>query len=82
MAAVSALVDRPRIPRPFYVRTPTTENEIKMLMRRACARTHRTPSPRSFFAARTTHCAAFACSPHPARSADWPHGPCSMYPGD
>ena len=48
--------------------TPTTENEREMLMHRACARAL---SPHSLFC-----CWSTAHSPHPGRSADWPHGPC------
>ena len=46
---------------------PTTENGREVLMRHACARKL---SPRRCF------CWSTAFSPHPARSVDWPHGPC------
>ena len=45
---------------------PTTGDEREMLMRRACAST----------AHEAFSCWSTAFSPHPARSAEWPHGPC------
>ena len=51
--------------------TSKTENEREILMRRACARTL---SPRSFLLLK--HSLQPTPSPHPARSADWPHGLC------
>ena len=47
--------------------TPTAENEREMLLRR----------PAHVHSAHAAICCwSTAFSPHPARSADWPHGPC------